>query len=244
MTSYQDELMLLAFALILYVYDSAILIYFDEGILFPASRNKWAMWIGSEAARFCGKYLFIPNPLMPQRPLYRLGWQTLGSSNSSLCEWEIDSIKYRALSPLILGMGVGLFIFLPAGLLMRTTYSLPTITAALVVVYVNMAAALTLIWIRRQQFQISNRLFARLAFESLVCPPCALNLIRKLSLLVQVKEDLIEAAERLVSSDRWAVVSTKLLARIDEEIEGEAPESQRMVTLRERRSQLAQRPTS
>jgi hypothetical protein len=84
----------------------------------------------------------------------------------------------------------------------------------------------------------SNHRFAALAFESLICSPCALNLIRKTSQAVNVQEDLFNACRRLQLTDEWVATRTKLMARLDEEIESAEVGSDRMVALQERRRTL------
>lgn len=236
MTPLQNELLLIIVAVGLYVYDLAVLVCFNEGIMSPRRDGGWSVWIGSNAAQLIGKYVVLPNPLMPHRPLYRLTWEVGGDSAGVKDDWDGQSNSFGPLVPLIWGIAFALFVLLPAALFMGLGDMF--LVGTVLFLYTNIAAALSWIWLRRLSYGLSDRRFLGLAFESFVCPPCALNLVRKLSQAINIREDLFSACRRLQLPDDWTTTQTKLLARLEEEIEAADDGSERMSALERRRRSL------
>jgi len=112
--------------------------------------------------------------------------------------------------------------------------------SAIVLLYLSILLALVWLWINRGRFELSRRRLAGLSFESLACSPFALNLIRKISMGIPVREDLVSAACRLQGSDDWHSTRLEMIARLDEEIEGEETGSGRTLALTERRRILSE----
>lgn len=233
----REEVLLMAFAVLLYLYDSAQLLHFNEGILSPAGRKGWRVRFGSDNTRLRGKELYVPNPFAPHRPLFRLAWDLQGGTAAIDEDWNARKALFRPLVPLVWGMAVGAFVLLPLGLFTRLGDAM--VLAAIAVLYLNIVAALAWLGWRRQRFGLAGRRYVALAAESLLCSPFALNLIRKLALQMPAREDLLDAARRLQTPADWDAFRLKCVGRLDERIEDEDPDSQRLASLREQRSALA-----
>jgi len=232
------EALLMASVVGLYLYDSSVLLYANEGVLIPAGKH-WRVGFGSDKARLLGKELFVPNPLLPHRPLFRLSWQFEGGASASGTDWTTRRDTFGPLVPLVWIMTLALFVFLPAGLFTRLGERM--ILSAILLLYLGIVLALVWLWINRARFELSRRRLAGLSFESLACSPFALNLIRKISLGMPVHEDLASAACRLQDPEDWRSTRTQMIARLSEEIEGEESDSARSRALLEHRRKLSER---
>lgn len=206
------ELMLMAFAVALYLYDSLVPLFVNEGILSPVGRDRWQVEFASDRFQWRGKELFLPNPLAPHRPIYRLCWATHSWDVAERSE-VTPCRSYGLLVPLTWVMAFAVFVLLPLGLFSR--FGDVMIVATLICFYVAALSALGYLWCYRERFQCSKRSVAHLAFESLTCPPFALNLIRHLSLAQSPPADLAHMASQLQSSDDWAETRERLACRIE-----------------------------
>lgn len=230
------ELLLMAVAAGLYVYDSVLLLYSNEGILTLKGRRDWWVGFGSSQFRLMGKEVYLPNPFLPHRPLFRLLWDTQCDPGNVGDGWEARRALFRPLMPMAWGMAMGVFVLLPLGFFSRLGE--PMLVAALVVLYLNIIATLAWLGINRARCGLSRRRFFALVVESLVCSPFALNLIRKVSAEMPINEDLVTVARRLQSPADWNASRMSIIARLDEELEFEDEHSERAAAIRHFRDGL------
>jgi hypothetical protein len=92
-----------------------------------------------------------------------------------------------------------------------------------------------LVYRRRAALGLSPRAFGVLAFEVLACAPYAANLVRRLSLLRRVDEDLVPASDRLLKGPALAVMRAECGRRIADELEAIDADSPRAQALRDAR---------
>jgi len=229
------EWTLIALAAGLYLYDSARLLYYNEGVL-VSRRGGWLVKFGWRAFRIRGKEIFLPHPLFPHRATFRLPWSVEAAGGASTRDWAALARRFRPLVAFVWGMATALFVLLPLGLFSRLGEKM--ILAAAVILYLNIAAALVWIALHRAELELSRRRLAALAFESLVCSPFALNLVRKISSEMALSDDLMAAARGLQGERDWSATRAQFIARIDEELEAEDEESERASKLRRYRGQL------
>ncbi len=247
----------MALALGLYLYDSALLLYSNEAVLVCARHNRWLAGFGSNRTTLRGRQLYLPNPLTPTRPVYRLSWTLEATADlpahsappaadtaavAPLAvnpggDWTANRPLLRRLAPLVWSLAAALFIALPVALYGRLGDWL--IVCAFGLVYTNLVVMLALLWLVRKRFNLTGRAFAQLAFDLVLCPPFALNLVRKLSLQVIVKEDFANAAKRLQQAPEWQLTQAELLARLDDEIASEEDGSAPQSAMRSRRTGIA-----
>lgn len=62
----------------LYLYDSAVLLASNEVILSPRQSGRWVAMFGADSFQLRGKEPFMPNPLLPHHPIFRLSWNIEG----------------------------------------------------------------------------------------------------------------------------------------------------------------------
>lgn len=226
----------MACAVALYLYDSSLLLYANEGIVTTRGGSGWRVAFGS-GIELRGKDLFVPAPLFPHRPVFRLTWDVAAAGRGAAdAGWTAQRALLKPLALPIWGMAAALFALLPLGLFTRLGDRM--LLAALVVLYASVLAALGWLAFTRARIHLAPRRLAHLAFEALVCPPFALNLARKISAEVPVEEDLVSAARRLLPAEDWAVARGAFLARADEEIELGQDDAARVAALQRFRRRL------
>ncbi len=229
------EVLLMLAIVGLYVYDSTLLLYCNEGVLLPKGKNDWAVNFGSGNVGVLGKELYVPSPLLFHRPLFRLSWEFEGNTLTEMV--DLPRHEFAALAPMVWSIALALFVLLPLGFFTRLGDS--ALLPALLLIFGNIVFSLVWVWLNRAKFNLSNKKFASLAFESLICPPFALNIVRHLSLNIPVSEDLVSAAHRLQQAESWNQTRLTLLARLDSEIDSEEPETERLRLLLVHRQALA-----
>jgi hypothetical protein len=219
----------------LYLYDSALLLYCDEAVVTAVGRTGWTACFGT-GLQIRRRYLFIPSPFMPHRPIFRLAWKPQTASAADR-RWTERRTLFVPLAPLVWGMLVSLFVFLPLGLFFRLGDAI--LLAAFALLYLNILAILGWLALKRASFGLTRKRLAALAFEALICSPFALNLVRKISAEMLVDENLVDAARRLQKAENWEASRRQILARIDEQLDFEDEESGRAHALKALKAELA-----
>lgn len=230
------ESVLMACAVGLYLVDSALLLYFNEGVVSPKGRDGWIVRFGS-TLRLRGRELFIPSPLAPHRPLFRLAWNPEGGGAGDPT-WTSRRAALSPLAPLVWGMALAVFVLLPLGLFTRLGDAM--LLAAVALLYLSIVAALGWLALARRRLGIAGKRLTALAFEALVCSPLAINLVRKVSAEMPANEDLVAAARRLQAPQDWDRARRQFISRIEEELDAEDESSARASLLRKRRQDLLQ----
>jgi len=212
------EILLVAAMVGLYLYDSARLLHSNEGVLAASLGGRWSLHFGAEHYTLRGKEPFVPNPLLPHRPVFPLRWkQQLSSATPAVQRWAPPPFgPYKVLAPFIWLMALALFGLIPAGLFSR--YGNLAIAAGILLFYAAALLALAYIWFKRAALKLTGRQVGALAFESLTCPPFALNLVRHISWRAAPAEELDSAARRLLRKDDWTTTLPAVIKRIDNAI--------------------------
>lgn len=237
----QEEILLFACAAGLYLYDSALLLYYNEGVVMPRADGRWAVRFGS-TVRMRGRELFVPSPFLPHRTVFRLAWELGEAKAGGDPKWTERRDSFRPLEPLVWGMALALFVLLPLALFMHLGDG--ALLMAIALLYLNILAAVGWLAYKRASFGLTGRRLLSLAFEAIVCAPFALNLIRKLSSEIPVGEDLVHAARRLQSPRDWEESRRAFVARIEEELESEEEASARARALQAHRQKLLDEGTA
>ncbi len=222
------EILLVVGMVGLYLYDSSLLLSSNEALLTPGRNGRWFALFGADSFQVRGKEPFLPNPLLPHRPLYRLSWNAEGLVGPSQ-QWTAPVDVYSILAPSIWLMFVALFVLIPLGLFSRLGNL--AIAAGIILFYVNALMALSLVWFKRSDYGLSGRRLGALAVECLTCPPFAINLVRHLSLGFQPREDFLSVVEQCLTSSERDAALARVITRIKSEIDWEDEGSPRAQTL-------------
>lgn len=231
------ELVLMLVALGLYLYDSAVLLHINEGVMTPR-RGGWRVRFGSSRFIVRGRQLYLPSPFLPHRPGFRLLWDLDPPPPEGPGAWEARRQLFRPVAPLVCAMAVALFGLLPLGLF--SVLGDWALLLAIATLYGSIAGALAWIVMRRKQLGLGARRLAGLAFELLACPPFAVNVVRRVAVEMPLDADLVGAARALQRPEDWQETRGELIARLDEQIDAEDEGSRRSALLRESRRRLAE----
>lgn len=210
-----------------YLYDAALLLKPEEGLLRPL-RSGWRAQLASSGFELRqNRLLWLPVFVLHQ-PVYRQRWSATRiqlpahTGSSTAVEAHAHSFKAFAL-PLYL-LAALLFLGLPAALLVLHSELLQLITLALI--YLS-TACLSWLTLRHGRHGHSNQAFARsTALQILLCPPFALNVVRKLSLSYEIQTDLLQTAQALMSASDWQDLAAQIQQLMQREMDeiAELPE--------------------
>jgi hypothetical protein len=211
--SYEVEL--LALAVILYLYDSSVLLYSNEAVFTCDGAGRWAVTAGWTGFVFAGRSLCVLNPFTPHRPSFRLHWDFEGSEPGNKDpSWSARVQVYQRMAPTALTAGLALFVLLPLG--MFTGLGPYAVVPAVLLLYGSILVAL--FQARRGKIlDGGSRLrFLGFTFECLACPPFGVNMVRRMTLASRIDEPVPFAAVRLLDSERWGRLREHCLSRLDE----------------------------
>ena len=238
MMFWRAEVALMLLVLGLYLYDSLLLLASNEAVLFQGWRGRWHAAFGADGWRLGMREPLLPNPLTPHRPLYRLRWRFDAPNEASAdATARLVPVELLRLTPFVLGLWLALFVLLPASLFFPAIGV--SIGAAVAFAYLNIVAALLTLAALRAKLGLAASRFAALAIECLLCPPFAINLVRKLAAPTPSRENFLVASERLLGGEALAQVHAACARRLDEQIDLEAEASPRMACLLATRRRFA-----
>ena len=230
------ELLLPLGAIGLYLFDSIQLLYANEFLFLHRSRG-WG-FAGSSAFLLAGRRVYIPNPLTPGTPQFRVRWSEADPRQEQEEAGELDRF-FRALRPvqhLVRALLILLFA-LPVELLFYGTGV--ELLAVMAAFYLVMLATLACIFARRRELRVSGRSFLALCFDSLACAPFAINLVRKLALRRALVGNPIAFATRTFEPAVCASLIGAVSRRVSEEQQRENGQTPRWSELEAYRSKLA-----
>ncbi len=231
------EVWLFALFVALYLFDSALLLHSNEALLLQGRGSRWLVGFGSSKILLRGLELYIPNPLLPTRPGYRLGWQQDATVARKPTSKVVRQVQPLALVVLIWNHFWLSFVVLPFALFAQ--WGDAVVLLAFALIYANVVLLSLALWWHRRVLGLAGKELASTVVEIAICPPFALNLIRRLSLRRRIDEDLVVAAKRLQRPVDWELTKIELRSRLSHELEGEEPDAPRAKALRAQYDQLS-----
>ena len=217
---------------LIYIYDSTYLLYRNEAIVIAKFRNRFAIKLGSPSYTLFGRCVYIPNPLFAHRPIYRILWDAgnTGASLGSSCINEIGKFKLLKLAPCMWLMLFASFVLLPIGF--YVSHGLYLVIGVVVYFYLTIILLIVFLAIDKKILGINTIHFIGICFESLVCAPCALNIIKKSASANRVRADLIQLSRGLLSPSNLADFYHEFLTNIDAQLMVEQEGSSRYERLK------------
>lgn len=212
------EVLLVLGVLGFYLYDSAMLLYFNE-LIFIGPSGNWAFSCSTSRWRIRGKTPYLPNPLTPGSPLFRLTWSTNDQPLPLESDKEITKL-IEAIRP------VGLIVTV---LLAEMMVGLPLVLfrlgsgveffIMLAAIYLTIIAMLVVVYRQRGCLGLSGKDLVSIAFDSIACPPFAINVARKISLRHVFGMNPVEFAFHHFKKEQFGLLVRAIQARLDEELE-------------------------
>lgn len=220
-----------------YLFDSMMLLYVNE-LVFSETNGKWTFSFPKPHWQMLKKYLYLPNPFTPDRPLFRVFW-SVSVVDGYLQDQEalrhflyaVKRLRYLTYSLLALQ-----FVGLPVVL-----FSLGANLGLLVLfgaIYINIAALSIQIYPQREQLGLSGKMLAKLAFDSLVCPPLALNILRKISLQYRFVGDPVGFAHQSFDTETFNQLIKSLCQQVDKAMQFEDEGSPKYANLKNYRNRI------
>lgn len=187
-----------------YVYDACVPLAADAGQL-RRGRSGWRGLLAMQGFEVRWAYLAWPALLLPHQPVYTLRWDPahvhLSGNAQAVRHLQAHAASFTGFALPLYGLGAALFALLPTVLFIR-----PSETAqlgALALIY-GFALWIALLARRHGQRGHTPRRTARsVAVQAILCPPFALNAVRKLSAAHSPPCDWLQAAHTLLEPGEW-----------------------------------------
>ncbi|MGO3917910.1 hypothetical protein [Acinetobacter venetianus] len=200
-----------------YLYDSARLYFFNEFNMTKGIRSSFKFQHVPKSFSFLSKYLFIPNMFFTHQLIFKCAWkikQSIPSDQSA----DVDSILLisKTLKPLQwinMLLWLLMFVLLPVLLLIKLSYLPLAIT--IITIYILNISSLLFVILKRKSLQLSWAKIFQFSLDVMLCPPFALNLLRKISLNYHVQMEGIALAEKLLNSSDYQVLLEQIILDIN-----------------------------
>ena len=200
-----------------HLYDALVLLHPREMVM-RCTAERTALSSPYPYLTIRGRIPWLPNPLRPDRMLFRLSWsdEPRAIEGRSLVEVRALATRLRPLGALTLVTGATMLIGLPV-LALRFGIG-PYFLYALIGVYLLIAAMLGLTWRQRDALGLTTRDVLAIAFDALACPPFAINLMRKLGLRQTLAVDPLELAAAQLPRAEASLLWRSIKRRLDDEL--------------------------
>ena len=234
MSEFQLLLPIGAFAL--YLFDSVLLLYSNELVL-QGGGPRWSFSGGSDWFLF-RRRIHVPNPLLPQRPIYKVYWLETDSYRGGETSEDLLSFK-KAIVPIqitVIFLLTQLLITLPLTSLLLGAGT--TLLVVFVMFYGVIIAALWWAYRRRVDFCLTKKTYWALVVDVLACAPFAVNLVRKLSLNRSIAGDPMAFAKMAMDPESYESLSKTVGNRVDSELAAVEPNSKAAKDLEDFRKRL------
>jgi hypothetical protein len=236
------ELLLVLAAALFYLYDSSIVVYGNEGLLSSGGRKIWKISFQPNGLFLFGRVLVCPNPLFAHRPIFRLYWLSNSVDLVDDVDWVSEMKQYGALTPLVYSSAVSIFVVLPSVLYLSPSIGYLLLTAGCI--YLSSIVTATVVVRRSKTLGLSRVQAWSLAAECVMCPPIAINVIRRLSLAQRSGSSLPAAGLKMLSEEDWQQLKTRLLRQLDLDLELTQSDMDRQVlTVQRHKLATSKRPS-
>jgi hypothetical protein len=230
------ELLLPIGALGFYLFDSAALLYGNE-FIFTLQSNRWAWSAGSEII-LRGRRLYLPNPFTPQRLCFRTAWSE-GALEELTSDIENIVTLQRAVRPLaVLDQWLLILILLVMPVVIALLGTGVALLAVFAACYLTVLVMIGVACRRRAQLGLSPRQLLSLSFDSALCPPFAINLVRKIGLRQRLVRDPVAFARANCSPIAFAALLSAICKRLDLDLSELDPTAAKSAQLQAYRAHL------
>jgi hypothetical protein len=211
----------------LYCYDSFMLLNFNE-LIFIRFKKKWSYKFPILSLQLLRKFPFLPNLLTPNVPLFQVFWP---SRDQGLNTKELDTFIKSALPIQIISVLLLLLMFIGLPIIAFTYGSSVKLLIIFSTIYSLIVCILIYIFNQKHNLKISNTKFLSIAFESIVCPPFSLNMVRKISLNFPMNVDPYIFSKKMFEEETKKSFKTNLSIMIDKKMNFLEKDSERFIEL-------------
>jgi hypothetical protein len=189
-------------ALAFYLFDSLLMLYGDEALLVATGRSGWQC-TGGSSWLLAGRRVALPNPFLPWQPLWRLVHRpeprgVPGRDDDARRARATLATLRVALRPLGVLVTLLQWLMLPGlALVLLLLGTGNALLVMLALIYALVLASGAVVIVCRSQLQLARGAAWALAAEGLLCPPFAINLVRKVTLRRPLRDDAIGLATAL-----------------------------------------------
>lgn len=188
-----------------YIYDSAQLYFYNEFNITKGIRPSFNFQHISKPLNCFNKYLVIPNLFLSHQLIFKCAWKIKSISSPTHLDSE-DNIKIisKTLRPLqflnilLFWLTIGI---LPILIIFKFGYIALTITVSLI--YLLNVFSIIFVITKRKVLQLSWSKVMQLLLDILLCPPFALNLLRKISLNYNIETEGTVLAAQILNTDNY-----------------------------------------
>jgi hypothetical protein len=212
MISSEVEVTLLIIAL--YASTCVTFVYANEGVLQRVFRGV-RLRVADDRVRIAGRSPVWLNPFTPMFPAFRGKWgqvEAIAAAPGLATRVPEVMDASAVLAPYVFAVFLYAVVGIPVALLLvGAAKALPIVGLA----YLAAMVLVVRLWFLRDRFGLDDRKFALLAFESVVCLPFAAGVVRRLSLMLPLTEDLASFVVEMPVAKRAQAVEV-LAARCGE----------------------------
>ena len=225
MLSFEALLVLGVFGL--YCFDSLMLLNFNE-LIFIRFKKKWSYKFPILSLQFLRKFPFLPNLLTPNVPLFKVFWPT-SDQDVNFKEFDIFIKSLIPVQVISLMLLVLMFICLP---IVAFRYgSGINLLIVFFAIYILIISILIYLFAQKNDLKLSNTKFVSVTFESIVCPPFALNMVRKISLNYPINVDPYIFSKKMFDEKTKKSFKKNLCINIDKKMNFLEKDSERFIKL-------------
>ncbi|MCE1270358.1 MAG: hypothetical protein LWW88_02115 [Acinetobacter sp.] len=188
-----------------YIYDSAHLYFYNEFNITKGIRPIFNFQHISKMLNFFNKYLVIPNLFLSHQLIFKCAWKIKNISSPTHLDSEGNiKIISKTLQPLqflnilLFWLTIGI---LPILIIFKFGYIALTITLSLI--YLLNLVSIIFVIIKRKVLQLSWSKVMQLLLDILLCPPFALNLLRKISLNYNIETEGTVLAAQILNTKNY-----------------------------------------
>ncbi len=198
-----------------YLYDAALLLWQNE-LVYTRNGSSWLVDGGSQI-RLGARRLFLPNPLLPQRPQFLVRWSG-NDPRATEADAEVPQALLNALRPIgVLNLAqLALLFALPIALWVDGAGI--AALAVFTLFYVLSIVALVCMFRRRAALGLSARQCWMQALDAIACAPFAVNLTRRIALLHGLTGEPLRFAARHFDAPTLTQARELVAARVHEEL--------------------------
>ena len=229
-----------------YAYDACVPLAADAGLMRCSGRTGWHGLLATQGFEVRWAYLVWPALLLPHQPVYPLRWQAsrihLPGDPAVVQGLQAHAASLRRFAVPLYGLGCALFVLLPGALFVWPGEAGQLVAAALVYLFAGWIAMQ--VWRHGRTGHTPRSVARAIAVQCLLCPPFALNAVRKLSAAYTPAIDLLQAAHPLLQPAAWDALARRMEAVIEAEMDaaqadGHARQAQQLHTALQKLQALA-----